>query len=64
MIMRSFAAAIPVGAASICGVSMPAPARAQPEGSYLQTCRDAYVDGRTLRAECQTLYGRWQDVRF
>jgi hypothetical protein len=34
-----------------------------PPGTWRQTCRDAYLDGRYLSAECQTISGRWQEMR-
>jgi hypothetical protein len=33
-----------------------------PPGTWRQTCRDAYLDGRYLNAECRTTSGRWQDA--
>jgi hypothetical protein len=33
--------------------------RSVPSGTYSQTCRQIYVQGDTLRAQCQTRDGRW-----
>jgi hypothetical protein len=33
-----------------------------PPGNWRQTCREAYLDGRYLNAECRTLSGRWVDA--
>jgi CVNH domain len=34
--------------------------RSVPSGTYSQTCRQIYVRGDTLRAQCETRDGRWQ----
>lgn len=31
-----------------------------PKGSYLETCRNAYVEGDRLNAECQDAAGKWK----
>jgi hypothetical protein len=33
--------------------------RSVPQGTYSQTCRQIYVRGDTLRAQCETRNGRW-----
>jgi hypothetical protein len=35
-----------------------------PSGSWRQTCRDGWMDGNTLRAECRRSDGRWRDARL
>jgi hypothetical protein len=62
--MRSIASTV-VFAAAFAGIlSMGAPAQAQPNGSYLQTCRNVRVLGEggvapLLTAQCQTSRGTW-----
>ena len=31
---------------------------------YYKRCRDAFLDARTLHAECRTFNGRWTDARL
>jgi len=35
-----------------------------PPGNWRTSCRDAFLDGGTLHAECRSLKGRWQDARL
>lgn len=65
-IMRSVALFILIGVTLIVGSSTIAWAQAQPNGSYLQTCRNISVAGRyrpdaLLTADCQTKKGSWRE---
>jgi Beta/Gamma crystallin len=33
-----------------------------PPGEWRTACRDGYIDGRTLHADCQTFGGRWEEA--
>jgi hypothetical protein len=62
--MRSFTLSFLIGVALLCGAFAAGPAQAQPDGSYLQTCRNVAVAGRyrpdaLLTAECRTKKGYW-----
>ena len=35
-----------------------------PPGSWRASCRDGYLDGGTLHAECRQINGRWNDARL
>jgi len=35
-----------------------------PPGSWQASCRNAYLDGGTLHAECRTVNNRWRDARL
>lgn len=64
--MRSIALSLSIFAALICTLSMAEPARAQPNGSYLQTCRNVSVAGKyrpdaLLTAQCQNKKGSWRE---
>ena len=64
--MRSVTLSLAIFAAFICALSMAEPAWAQPNGSYLQSCRDVRVAGKyrpdaLLLAECQTRKGSWRE---
>jgi hypothetical protein len=66
MIMRSFTLSLFIGVALLCGAFAAEPAQAQPNGSYLQTCRNVSVAGRyrpdaLLTAQCQTKKGYWRE---
>jgi hypothetical protein len=66
MVMRSVSLSLAIFAALICILSLAAPARAQPNGSYLQSCRDVRIAGKyrpdaLLMAECQTKKGYWRE---
>jgi hypothetical protein len=66
MLMRSIALSLSIFAALICTLSMAEPARAQPNGSYLQTCRNVSVAGKyrpdaLLTAQCQNKKGSWRE---
>jgi hypothetical protein len=65
MVVRSIALSLSIFAALICALSMAGPAQAQPNGSYLQTCRNTSVAGKyrpdaLLTADCQTRKGSWR----
>ena len=64
--MRVFTSPLLIFAALISALSTAEPAFAQPNGSYLQICRDVRVAGKyrpdaLLLAECQTRKGSWRD---
>jgi hypothetical protein len=66
MVMRVVTWSLSIVATVICTLSMAEPARAQPDGSYLETCRDVRVAGRyrpdaLLMAECRTRKGSWRE---
>lgn len=57
--MRTLAAGlVAVTALGLSGLATPSPARAQPYGSYAQTCRDSRVSGSQLSARCLDSRGR------
>ena len=65
--MRFVTLSSAIFAALICALSVAAPAQAQPNGSYLQSCRDVRVAGKyrpdaLLLAECQTRKGYWRET--
>jgi hypothetical protein len=65
MAVRSMALSLSIFIALICMLSTAGPARAQPNGSYLQTCRNVSVAGKyrpdaLLTADCQTRKGSWR----
>ncbi|BCW88467.1 hypothetical protein sos41_16070 [Alphaproteobacteria bacterium SO-S41] len=59
--MTRFLAALALAAAALfsTGAAEARPA-ALPEGSYLDSCRDLYVEGSTLYGECQNNAGKWK----
>ena len=64
--MRSVTLCSTIVVALICALWAAAPAWAQPNGSYLRTCRDLRVAGKyrpdaLLTAECQTRKGYWRE---
>jgi hypothetical protein len=66
MAMRSVTLCSTIVVALICALWAAAPAWAQPNGSYLRTCRDLRVAGKyrpdaLLTAECQTRKGYWRE---
>jgi beta/gamma crystallin/CVNH domain-containing protein len=66
MIMRSITLFIVIGVALVFSLSAAGPAQAQPNGSYLQTCRNVSVAGKyrpdaLLTAQCQTKKGSWRE---
>lgn len=46
----------------ICGNDQASDNDGLPPGEWRTACRDGYVDGRTLHAECQTFGGRWEEA--
>jgi len=56
--MRAVAIGLVAAALGAGYVSFATPARAQPPGSYLQTCRNVRVDHGMLKARCLDLRGR------
>lgn len=57
--MRTFAAGlVAVAALGASYLTLPSAARAQPPGSYAQTCRNARVSGGVLSAQCLDERGR------
>src|SRR5262249_39545965 len=65
MVVRSIALSWSIFAALICTLTIAGPAQAQPNGSYLQTCRNVSVAGKyrpdaLLTAECQSKKGYWR----
>ena len=44
----------------LAGLSVPAAAQVPPPGSYLHSCRDVRLQGRTLVALCRRGDGRWR----
>src|SRR6202008_3366390 len=66
IIVRSIALVVFIGVAVVFGLSAVDPAQAQPNGSYLQTCRNESVAGKyrpdaLLTAQCQTKKGYWRE---
>jgi hypothetical protein len=59
--MTRLLAALALAAATFC-LTAPAEARqgSVPEGSYLDSCRNTYVEGNTLYGECQDSRGKWK----
>ena len=49
-----------VAAAAACLVSGAASAQSLPAGSYRESCRELYVEGKTLYGECQNDRGAWK----
>lgn len=58
---RLFAAmALAAAAFFSSGAAEARSSQALPQGSYLDTCRDLYVEGNTLYGECQDNRGKWK----
>ena len=61
--MRTFAAGLVAMAAIGAGcLTIPTAARAQPRGSYAETCRNAAASGGVLSARCLDARGRSHDT--
>lgn len=43
---------------------IPSPAGALPPGSYRDSCRDCYTEGRELRCQCRDRDGHWIDTKI
>lgn len=57
--MRTLAASlVAVTALGASAMTIPSPARAQPRGSYAETCRDIRATGGVLSARCLDTRGR------
>lgn len=58
--MFRIAAALALAAAALMPQAAAATGDALPRGSYLESCRELYVDGDTLYGECRDKRGRWK----